>query len=88
MMLSVKEVSKRLGLSRTLVYREIRQGRLVHHCFGQRAIRVSVDDLDAYIKSRRDDSPKYFPESKPREKRLASSQFRHLNVNRIISRRK
>lgn len=48
-MLTVKQVSQRLGISLALVYREIRAGRLPAHCFGKRAYRVSEEQIATYL---------------------------------------
>ena len=46
---SIQEVSKRLGISRSLVYAEIHAGNLQAHRFGKRTYRVSDEDLASYI---------------------------------------
>src|SRR5258706_11405023 len=48
-MLSIRDVSNRLGISRSLVYAEIHAGNLLAHRFGKRTYRVSEEDLSAYI---------------------------------------
>ena len=48
-MLTVRQVSLRLGISLALVYREIRTGRLKVHCFGKRAYRISEEQIAAYL---------------------------------------
>lgn len=48
-MRSIQEVSKRLGISRSLVYAEIHAGNLHAHRFGIRTYRVSDEDLASYI---------------------------------------
>ncbi len=47
-MMSIREVSKWLGISRSLVYAEIHAGNLRAHCFGKRTYRVSEEDLASY----------------------------------------
>lgn len=46
---SIQEVSKRLGISRSLVYAEIHAGNLHAHRFGKRTYRVSDEDLASYV---------------------------------------
>ena len=48
-MRSIQEVSKRLGISRSLVYAEIHAGNLHAYRFGKRTYRVSDEDLASYI---------------------------------------
>ena len=49
--ISINGVSERLGISKPLAYRLIREGRLKAHVFGKKALRVHIDDLNKYIKS-------------------------------------
>lgn len=91
-MLTVKEVSERLGLSPALVYREIREGRLVAHCFGQRALRVSEENLGRYIEKSRVDGGSSAPDRHSSEvgarESDRESEFVHLRVSRPLSRRR
>lgn len=47
--LTVAEVARRLKVSKSTVYREIADGRLVARRVRSRSVRVSSSDLDAYI---------------------------------------
>lgn len=51
-MLTIQQVSERLGISRSLVYAEIHAGHLVAHRFGKRTYRVSEVNLANYIEQR------------------------------------
>lgn len=46
--LTVAEVATKLRISRSLVYREIQQGRLHPHQFGARCYRVAASELIRY----------------------------------------
>lgn len=48
-MYTIQEVSQKLGISRSLCYREIRSGNLRAHRFARRAYRVRPEDLADYI---------------------------------------
>jgi excisionase family DNA binding protein len=50
--LSVAEVATLLGLSVRHLRREIVEGHLTVHRFGK-AVRISREDLDAYVRARR-----------------------------------
>ena len=56
MMLTVLEVAARLGISRTSLYQLIKSKQLPSHRFGERrgVIRISEEDLAAFIESCRD----------------------------------
>jgi excisionase family DNA binding protein len=51
MMLTVKEVADRLRVSRTCVYQLVERGKLACHRIGigRGAIRISLDDLTAFV---------------------------------------
>ena len=52
-MLTVRDVSNRLGMSVSFVYQELRSGKLEHYQFGKTygAIRVSEEQLASYLES-------------------------------------
>ena len=56
MLLTVKEVAERLRVSRTCVYQLVERGKLVCHRIGlgRGAIRVSIEDLAAFVERCRD----------------------------------
>lgn len=87
-MLSVREVAERLGMSRSLVYREIRQGRLAHHRFANNTIRVSEDDLKAYIAAHRVETSTHnrLP-LQEQGRHVNAAAFKHLDVSRLLSQR-
>ncbi len=84
-MLTVKECGERLGLSRSLVYEEIRRGRLPHHVFGKRAIRVSVCDLEGYIDENRMHSDSTPISKDKRNTKSRTGTFKHVSVDRLLS---
>jgi excisionase family DNA binding protein len=47
---SPEEVAEKLSLSRTQIYRYINSGKLKTHRFGKRAIRISEEDLQEFLK--------------------------------------
>jgi excisionase family DNA binding protein len=65
MYLTVREVADRLRISQSSVYLLIESGRLAHHRLGARrgAIRVSEDDLAAYLAENRQDHRRESPSS-------------------------
>lgn len=60
MYLTVSDVAIQLRISKASVYQLIESGRLAHHRIGARrgAIRVSQEDLDAYMADCRTGIPK------------------------------
>ncbi len=52
-MLTVRDVSNRLGMSISFVYQELRSGKLEHYQLGKAygAIRVSEEQLSCYLES-------------------------------------
>jgi excisionase family DNA binding protein len=85
-MLTVNQVSQRLAISRSLVYREIRSGRLRAHRFGDRCYRVAEADLAAYIENNRVPFEAAPPQSPAKQTDTAKpSLFRHIKVNRLLS---
>jgi excisionase family DNA binding protein len=52
-MLTPGQVAKLLGISSHTVHEEIRAGRLGCYRFGVRCIRVSTDQLNGYLQSRK-----------------------------------
>ena len=85
-MLTVKEVSQLLGLSLSLVYREISTGRLRSHCFGKRSIRVSQEDLEAYLAAARQDNRRVeTPVMESKRSLSVGNGFKHVSVSRLLS---
>lgn len=77
MLLTVRDVAKRLNVSTSSVYALIQKGRLPHHRIGagRGAIRVSEEDLAAYLESCRtqhetDGKPRKAPRPKLKHLRL------------------
>lgn len=86
-MLTIKEVSHRIGISIALVYREIHAGRLRAHCFGKRAYRVSEDDLTAYFADAKVTAdPPVRERQVPKQRDI--TRFKHLDVNQLLSERR
>jgi excisionase family DNA binding protein len=83
-MLTVRECSERLGLSRSFVYQEIRQGRLRHHLFGRRAIRIDQADLQAYIEEHRSAIGTPHQMNRTPQALKRKQQFKHVTVNRAL----
>ena len=48
--LSVEQAAKAAGVGRTLLFEEIRKGRITARKVGRRTI-ITTDDLDAWLKS-------------------------------------
>ncbi len=67
-MLTVKQVSERLNVSKGAVYNAIQQGNLEHHRFGS-AIRVSEDQLREFLEQTR---------ARTEPDPLHVTQFKHL----------
>jgi len=84
---TVKQAAAEYGISQSLLYREMREGRLQSYRFGKRAYRIASDDLADYAKSRRCKPPSEVvtPETKPE---VQPSQFKHIDVTQPLSRRK
>lgn len=79
---SIQEVSKRLGISRSLVYAEIHAGNLQAHRFGKRTYRVSGEDLAAYIEQHGHVAVLPHEVASPAAKAAAGGpkSFKHLKV--------
>lgn len=79
-MLRVKEVAARLGCSLSTAYQLIDSGRLPSHHVGMRkGIRVSEDDLHAYLeRCRTQNGPKPAPLPK-----ATGGRFKHLDGERL-----
>jgi excisionase family DNA binding protein len=89
MMLSVNQVGEQLAISPSLVRREIEEGRLPFHVFGKGAIRISTEDLEAYITSRRKLGSKTQLPSLPHgvaNTKRRKEGFRHIRINQEPSR--
>jgi excisionase family DNA binding protein len=48
--MSVEQAAKAAGIGRTLLFAEIREGRITARKVGRRTI-ITLDDLDAWLKS-------------------------------------
>jgi excisionase family DNA binding protein len=61
MMLTVKAVANRLGVSLSLIYKKVEEGELKAHRFGKKgcrgAIRISEDDLRDFLDRNRPPPP-------------------------------
>ncbi len=89
-MLTVKDVSRRLGVSRGLVYREIRLGHLKCHRFGKRTLRVSTSNLKRYIEhsaEERLDSCGAGADQFHNKPGAIQTTFHHIDVSRLPSSR-
>ena len=78
MLLTVQQVAERLQVSPSCVYQLIESARLPHHRSGNRrgTIRVSEDDLAAFLHTCRQDSQdQKQPEPRPRR-----SKLKHLKL--------
>jgi excisionase family DNA binding protein len=87
-LLTVAEVSRALKVSPSLIYGEVRQGRLSHVRIGDGTIRISEDHLQAYIDAR--EVVASIPTTKGRvasRERRGPTAFRHLDVSRLPVRR-
>lgn len=88
---TIKQVSERLGISQSLVYREIRDGRLKCHCFGRRTYRVGEEDLSEYLAvcahQRMPEAEELGrPMNRQQAKGKNSGLFRHIDVSRLLAR--
>lgn len=85
--LTPKEVSEQLNVSVSLVYKEIRSGKLPSHCFGKRTYRIAEVDLQRYAADRSSAGDRRAePQSTVRDN--SPSQFKHLDVSQLLSSRK
>jgi len=86
-LLTVKQVSELSALSRSLIYREIRCGRLRHYQLGRKAIRIAKHDLDEYLASGLVEQAPNVGGTSPRSNSSSASskEFKHINVNRLLS---
>lgn len=75
MMLKVNQVAEELNVSESIVYALIDAGRLACHRIGvgRGTIRVSNEDLDAYLASCRDEKTE---QSRP----VARPRLRHIKI--------
>jgi len=85
MMLNVNQVGEQLGISPSLVRREIEEGRLAHHVFGKGAIRVSEEDLEDYIAARRHEGERETLLPSASQSKKSNRAFKHLNVSKLTS---
>lgn len=75
MMLKVNQVAEELNVSQSVVYALIDAGRLACHRIGvgRGTIRVSTEDLDAYLASCRD-------EKTEQSRLVARPRLRHIKI--------
>lgn len=78
MYLTVREVADRLRVSASSVYLVVESGRLAHHRIGARrgAIRISEDDLEAYLAQCRREPTTHTPAPAP----VARPKPKHIKV--------
>jgi excisionase family DNA binding protein len=86
-LLSVKQVSERLQISRSLVYREMQNGNLPFHRFGRRTYRISEEDVAAYANAAKShaSSEAAKPSVPTTEAPPKQTKFRHIDVTRLLS---
>ena len=89
-MYSVKQVCDKIGISRSLCYREIHAGRLKAHRFAKRTYRVSEAELARYIEQSNiapvgDERADGLPRVDEVYSRSLPTQFRHIDVTRLLS---
>lgn len=85
---SILDVSKRLGISRSLVYGEIHSGQLRAHRFGKRTYRVSEGDLQDYIEEHGHaavSGQQSGPDSSKAAEKTKLKAFKHVDVSRLLS---
>ena len=85
-MFTIDQVCQRLGISRSLCYREIRSGNLRAHRFARRTYRVSPEDLADYIA--RSVAPTPAPEAVSMTRRRLKREhgaFQHVDVSQWLS---
>lgn len=86
--LTVSEVAAKLRISRSLVYREIQQGRLHSHQFGARCYRVAASELRRYQAANLLASSPIPSESIAKQRAVTSpSLLRHVRLKRSPSER-
>jgi excisionase family DNA binding protein len=83
-MLTIQEVCQKLGISRSLCYREIQSGNLRAHRFARRAYRISADDLADYIARSVEPTPTAAPMTRRRPKRDRGA-FQHIDISQWLS---
>jgi excisionase family DNA binding protein len=88
-LLTASDVSELLHVSLSLVYTEIRQGRMSHVRIADGTIRVTEAHLEAYVAAREvlACSPTKSQRTAKRAPR-APSRFRHIDVSRQLGKRK
>lgn len=81
-MFTVKQVAEQLNISATCVYQLVSTGKLACHRIGigRGAIRVSEDDLRAFISASRNES-EHLPPS-PSQRLPSVREFKHLRLPR------
>jgi excisionase family DNA binding protein len=86
-MYTIKQVCEKLGISRSLCYREIQHGNLRAHRFARRTYRVSEQDLAEYVSSSAVSDSGATPTAKPAavEAERGRTAFRHIDVSRWLS---
>ncbi len=88
--LTPKQVSEELGISLSLVYREIRAGNLRCHRFGKRTYRISEEHLATYLAESETAEP---TDQRLRTNRQSKShgrsnaEFKHIDVTRLLAER-
>ena len=83
---TIDQVCERLGISRSLCYREIRSGNLRAHRFARRTYRVSPEDLADYIARSVEPTPapKAVAITRRRPKREQGA-FKHIEISQWLS---
>jgi excisionase family DNA binding protein len=80
MYLTVHEVADRLRVSHSSVYLLVESGRMAHHRIGARrgAIRISEDDLAAYLAENRQGQRSESPPAPP----ISLPTLKHIKLDR------
>ena len=83
-MYTVKQVAELLKVSEGLLYADIRAGRLASHCFGRKTLRISSEDLSAYLAASKGPTAGT-PQRKTsaRQQQSSATTFKHLNANKL-----
>ncbi len=87
-MYTIEEVCQKLGISRSLCYREIQSGNLRAHRFARRAYRISADDLADYIARSVEPAPRPTPKAAPMTRRCPKRDrgaFQHIDISQWLS---
>ena len=83
---TVRQVARRLSVSVSVVYNEIRSGRLIAHRFGKKTYRISEANFQRYLaeaETSRQTTHTY-PKQRAPTRQISVPAFEHLKVDRLL----